>query len=76
MSQDDDLHERIRVLNQDLHALRSAPTPHDTARIAEVDRELDQTWDLIRQRDAKRDAGEDPQQAHERPQLEVEGYLQ
>ena len=72
----DDLHRRIRALTDEQHQLRQAPPPHDTGRLAEIERQLDQTWDLIRQQDAKRTAGEDPGSAHERPQAEVEGYLQ
>jgi hypothetical protein len=72
----DALHARIRELTDEQHRLRSAPPPHDTDRLAEIEREVDQTWDLIRQQDAKRDAGEDPETAHERPQAEVEGYWQ
>jgi hypothetical protein len=72
----DALHQRIAELTAEQHRLRAAPPPHDTHRLAEIERELDQTWDLIRQQDAKRDAGEDPRSAHERSQAEVEGYLQ
>jgi hypothetical protein len=72
----DDLHARISELTDEQHRLRSAPPPHDTERLAELEREIDQAWDLIRQRDAKLDAGEDPATARERPQAEVEGYLQ
>jgi hypothetical protein len=38
--------------------------------------ELDQYWDLLRQRRARREFGEDPEQAHERPAAEVEEYWQ
>ncbi len=38
--------------------------------------ELDQAWDLLRQRRAKEEFGEDPESAQERPSGEVEGYLQ
>ena len=72
----DALHARLTALTEEQHRLRAAPPPHDTERLAEIERELDQTWDLIRQRDAKRDAGEDPSTARERPQSEVEGYMQ
>lgn len=72
----DDLHARISALTDEQHRLRNAPPPHDTDRLAEIERELDQTWDLIRQRDAKVDAGQDPSEARERPQSEVEGYIQ
>jgi Protein of unknown function (DUF2630) len=37
---------------------------------------LDQCWDLLRQRRARREFGEDPGQAATRPVPEVEGYLQ
>jgi acyl carrier protein phosphodiesterase len=72
----DDLHARINALTDEQHQIRNAPAPHDTDRLAEIERELDQTWDLIRQRDAKVEAGKDPSEAHERPQSEVEGYIQ
>ncbi len=76
MPHDEDLHARIATLTQEQHQLRAAPAPHDTARIGEIEREVDQAWDLIRQRDALRDAGADPAEAQERPQSEVEGYRQ
>ena len=72
----DDLHARINALTEEQHQLRNDPAPHDTARLGEIERELDQTWDLIRQRDAKVEAGQDPAEARERPQGEVEGYIQ
>jgi len=37
---------------------------------------LDQLWDTLRQRRAKRNAGQDPDTASERPASTVEGYLQ
>ncbi len=37
---------------------------------------LDQCWDLLRQRRARREFGEDPGAAASRPLPEVEGYLQ
>ena len=37
---------------------------------------LDQLWDTLRQRRAKRNAGQDPDAASERPASTVEGYLQ
>ena len=37
---------------------------------------LDQLWDTLRQRRAKRHAGQDPDAASERPASTVEGYLQ
>jgi Protein of unknown function (DUF2630) len=44
--------------------------------LASVEEALDQCWDLLRQRRARREFGEDPEQAQERPAPEVEGYLQ
>ena len=37
---------------------------------------LDRLWDTLRQRRAKRHAGQDPDAATERPASTVEGYLQ
>jgi Protein of unknown function (DUF2630) len=37
---------------------------------------LDQCWDLLRQRRARREFGEDASSAASRPVAEVEGYLQ
>jgi hypothetical protein len=44
------------------------------ARLQEVKVELDQLWDLLRQRRARRDAGLDPEDASERSGDTVEGY--
>jgi hypothetical protein len=40
-----------------------------------VEIELDQCWDLLRQRRALRETGGDPREASVRPADEVEGYL-
>jgi hypothetical protein len=37
---------------------------------------LDQCWDLLRQRRARSEFGENPNDATERPAGEVEGYMQ
>lgn len=44
------------------------------ARLKEVQEELDQAWDLLRQRRAREDAGEDPDRATIRSIEEVERY--
>jgi hypothetical protein len=44
-------------------------------RLGAVETELDQCWDLLRQRRALRETGHDPKDAHVRPADEVEGYL-
>ena len=48
----------------------------DRQRLLEVKVELDQCWDLLRQRRALREFGEDPDQAHVRPAKTVENYEQ
>jgi Protein of unknown function (DUF2630) len=51
-------------------------TDDDDARLAEVKVELDQCWDLLRQRRALREFGEDPDKAKVRPAKIVENYEQ
>jgi hypothetical protein len=46
---------------------------HERLRVIET--ELDQCWDLLRQRRALRETGGDPSGASVRPADEVEGYL-
>ncbi|WP_080887667.1 DUF2630 family protein [Nitrospira japonica] len=48
----------------------------DRHRLTQVQVELDQCWDLLRQRRALRDAGQDPNQAQVRPARVVENYEQ
>jgi Protein of unknown function (DUF2630) len=48
----------------------------EQARLRSAEEALDQCWDLLRQRRARRESGEDPGQAEVRPAAEVEGYLQ
>jgi predicted nuclease with TOPRIM domain len=45
------------------------------ARLRELEVQLDQCWDLLRQRRALRETGGDPREAQVRPPDEVEGYL-
>ncbi len=51
-------------------------TEEDQARLAEVKVALDQCWDLLRQRRALREFGEDPDKAKVRPVRIVENYEQ
>lgn len=44
-------------------------------RIRRIEAQLDQCWDLLRQRRAKREFGEDPDEAQVRDAGTVEGYL-
>jgi hypothetical protein len=45
---------------------------HDQARLKNIRVELDQCWDLLRQRDAKREFGDNPDTAAVRPAVVVE----
>ena len=58
-----------------LHELRAHPKA-DRKRLAQVRVELDQCWDLLRQRRALRDVGLDPDEAEIRPPEIVENYEQ
>jgi hypothetical protein len=44
-------------------------------RLKEIEVQLDQCWDLLHQRRARRSAGMDPDQATVRPETTVEGYV-
>jgi Protein of unknown function (DUF2630) len=74
---------RIERLVAEEHELRNregadddAALEADSQRLREVEVELDVCWDLLRQRRALRDAGEDPEQAHARDPNTVERYWQ
>ncbi|HUR75750.1 MAG TPA: DUF2630 family protein [Sporichthya sp.] len=75
----EDLIKSIDALVDEEHELRSREggmSDEDKARLREVEVRLDQCWDLLRQRRARREFGEDPEQAHTRPPEVVERYLQ
>jgi len=72
---------RIGQLVDDEHALEAAhagspPSDADVAHLREIEVALDQCWDLLRQRRARRDAGLNPNDADVRPAQIVEGYQQ
>lgn len=80
MAEQDPTLSRISDLADEEHALREreahGPLPDaDRQRLADVEVALDQCWDLLRQRRARRDAGLDPDAAQARPADTVEGYL-
>ncbi|OBG27041.1 DUF2630 family protein [Mycobacterium sp. E3198] len=54
---------------------REISTSEEHDRLRRVEVELDQCWDLLRQRRALRETGGDPREAQVRPPDEVEGYL-
>ena len=73
-----DILGRISSLVEEEHKLRDSTDHSDEqrARMNELEASLDQCWDLLRQRRAKRQYGEDPDDAEPRPEPQVEGYLQ
>jgi hypothetical protein len=75
---DEDIHATITKLVDAEHELRSQASHTDEQRneLGRIEQALDQCWDLLRQRQALRDAGGDPAAAEARPVTEVEGYLQ
>lgn len=50
-------------------------TDADRDRLKHLGRELDQCWDLLHQRRARRSAGMDPDEAKVRDEGTVEGYV-
>jgi len=69
---------RIKQLVDEEHALRSATEldNHSQQRLEALRVELDQCWDLLRQRRALREFGDDPDKAKVRPPGIVENYKQ
>jgi len=65
--------EEHRLLGQ---GERHTMTPDDRHRLETIEVQLDQYWDLLRQRRARRDAGQDPSAAHLRDAGIVEKYQQ
>jgi hypothetical protein len=80
--QDSEILGRINTLVDEEHALRERlrkgelTAGEEHQRLRTLEEELDRCWDLLRQRRARRDAGENPDDAASRPAGEVEGYLQ
>jgi hypothetical protein len=78
---DSQVMDRIGALVEEEHTLERQATgggldDREQARLQEVEVQLDQCWDLLRQRRARREAGQDPDTAQVRPEGTVEGYLQ
>ena len=67
--------DHITELVHEEHRLRGESTKAvDPVRIRDVEQQLDQCWDLLRQRRARREFGEDPEQAEVRDPQTVENY--
>ncbi|MBD7994894.1 DUF2630 family protein [Arthrobacter sp. Sa2CUA1] len=75
-----EIQQQIQALVEREQALRDAGPAADPDQHAEqlrqVGEQLDQCWDLLRQRRARLEAGENPDDAAVRPVSEVEGYRQ
>ena len=76
-----DIVHRISALADEEHALEGshageALSDAEQARMRHIELALDQCWDLLRQRRARRNAGQDPDDATARPEGVVEGYQQ
>ena len=73
--------KRIDELVAEEHRLTEAHvgeglSPEERGRLDAIEVQLDQAWDLLRQRRAKREFGVDPDSADVRPASTVEGYQQ
>ena len=79
---DADILSKVRELVDEEHALRARAVAgtvdlkDEHQRLQRLEQSLDQCWDLLRQREARSDAGQDPNPAKARDVNEVEGYLQ
>ena len=75
-SNDTSVLKHIEDLVAEEHRLmdRKSVDPEDHARLSQVQIKLDQYWDLLRQRRAKRETGKPPGDAHVRPAGTVENY--
>ncbi|MFD7226029.1 DUF2630 family protein [Streptomyces sp. NPDC056652] len=75
-----EIFDTIGSLVAEERTLRERSTEHlglgadEQARLRSVEVQLDQCWDLLRQRRAKSEFGENPDEAAVRPPGEVEGY--
>jgi hypothetical protein len=66
-----------RLVHEEQHLYgKGNLSDHDQVRLANLQVQLDQLWDLLRQRRARREFGEDPDAAKVRPASVVEGYEQ
>jgi hypothetical protein len=71
----DDLIQTEHKLREQL-AAGQLTTTREREELKAAEEALDQCWDLLRQRRARREFGENPNEATARPAGEVEGYMQ
>ncbi|WP_294567770.1 DUF2630 family protein [uncultured Arthrobacter sp.] len=80
---DSNVFTEIGKLVEEEHDLRSGaddigPSARsDTAsKLKRIEQDLDRCWDLLRQRRARREFGQNPKEAQVRPAGQVQGYKQ
>jgi hypothetical protein len=71
--------DRIDELAREEHALferesQGKATEADQAKLKRIQVTLDQCWDLLRQRRARREFGQDPEAAKPRDEKTIKGY--
>ena len=77
---DETIIKRINELAHEEHELvqrrsRQETNDADHERLRRVEVTLDQCWDLLRQRRARREFGQNPDEAQVRDEKTVEGYI-
>ena len=78
--EDETVTRRINELAREEHELlerqsRGTATDADGERLRRLEVMLDQCWDLLRQRRARREFGQNPDEARVRDENTVEGYI-
>ena len=78
---DQEIVRRINELADEEHSLErthagTGLAGDELARLQAIEVALDQCWDLLRQRRARRATGQDPDDAQVRPEGVAEGYQQ
>jgi len=78
---DAEIVRRIGELAEQEHHLERSfegqePSSAELERLHQIEITLDQCWDLLRQRRARRSVGQDPDEVTVRPESVVEGYRQ
>jgi hypothetical protein len=79
--EDSEIFARISEMEKEERRLEEAHegaglTADEQARLEKLEVALDQCWDLLRQRRARRKVGQDPDRATVRPESVVENYRQ
>jgi hypothetical protein len=79
--EDEDVVAKINEIAADEHRLWEKESSGkisdaERSRLAALGVQLDQAYDLLHQRRARRNAGMDPNEAEVRPESVVEGYVQ